>query len=211
MILKTDLKKKSLIDEEGKKVNLVPGTPIFKLVSEFTQDKKEDMQGEHMRVTADQETWELFVKLFLQYTVQTNVWKTQCGRAKISQFVTVWDEAFAIVAVESNMKLWLHQAAGLDKAEEKGMELYVVRGKKKRGAKVRIGWTMEGKKRYNVICDELEVIRNNAESVKKEEIFMKKYAGDVGDSASNSDTESDDAWEREQREIEEFEPRGGFN
>ena len=65
-----------------------------------------------MRLTADQDTWELFVKLFLQYTIQPNVWKT--------------------------------------------------------------------------------------------------YARDVRDSAASSETESDDAWEREQREIEEFKLRGGF-
>ena len=194
-------------------MNLIPGSPISELIDEFMKDNKEERRVEDLRIFASDATWELFVKLFLQYTVQTNVWKAQHGRVELSKFVTVWDEAFALVALESNMKLWMHQAAGKNKEEEKGMELYVVKGKTKNNTnkRVRIGWTMEGRKRYNEICDAVEANREKEESKRKEDVLLKKWGGGNSQPAVSSDDEDeDDMWDAEQREIEKFEPRGGF-
>ena len=202
-----DIDKKDYVDKRAKKINFPEGSAIANLVSEFMKDSAEERKVENLRSTADDETWELFVTLFLQYTVPHNVWKAQSRKAKLSDFITVWDESFAMVAVESNMKLWMHLAAGKSRAEAKGLELYVVKGRKEGKKKTRIGWTVEGRKRYNAICDGVQKNRDTDESKRKEDVLLKKWT-ENGQSAAEID--SDDEWEKEMQELEEFEPRGAY-
>ena len=66
---------------------------------------------------------------------------------------------------------------------------------------------MEGRKRYNAICDGVQKNRDTNESKRKEDVLLKKWT-ENGQSAAEID--SYDEWEKEMQELEEFEPRGAY-
>ena len=139
-----------LVDTEGQKVNFVEGSAIKKLVDEFNKDKMEERNVETLRSRVDNDTWKLCAELFLVQTVDKSVLKANELTKELTSYVTIWDEAFALLTVESNMKLWLVQVAGIPIDRKKNMERYVVTGKAAKGKNVRLGWTLEGHSGSNV-------------------------------------------------------------
>jgi len=208
----TDLtKQEGLVDTEGKTVNFVEGSPIKKLVDEFCKDKMEDRKVETMRSRVDNDTWKLCAELFLKETVDKSVVKANEVTKELSTYVTVWDEAFALLTVESNMKMWLTQVAGIPIDKEKGMELYVISGKAAKGKNTKIGWTLEGKKRYNDICRGVTAEREKEASKQKERWLLKQWAEEKDKNGRKRKRVEDiEAWEKEKKELEEFDPLGGF-
>ena len=92
------------------------------------------------------------------------------------------------------------------------MERYVITGKAAKGKNVRLlGWTLEGKRRYNAICKGVKSEREKDESKKKEEWLLKKWVEEKDKGGrKRKRVDEMEAWEKETQELEEFEPMGGF-
>ena len=84
-------------------------------------------------------------------------WKVQHQHCALSSLLTVADEALASIVVENNFEEWKIKAKGSDLGCNKRMTRYTHGGVDAKGT--RKGWSLDGRKRYNKMFDEIQRLR----------------------------------------------------
>jgi len=116
-----------------------------------------------------------FYNHFLPCVVGKCKWKKLVILKKIPLFATVTDEAFALLVLENNWGVWLHEDAReyfmknkkeLNKKEKGNNGLYTGHAK---GATRFGGWSVEGVQRFNELC---KIVRNDRDA---NELFDIEY------------------------------------
>ncbi len=93
----------------------------------------------------------------------------------IKDLLTLSDESLALIILENNYEEWIDKAKGkaIDKANRKTK--YTHGGQRNNGT--RKGWSLEGRKRFNMIFKQVKVERERVESRQREDRLMKEWAG----------------------------------
>jgi hypothetical protein len=68
----------------------------------------------------DYDSYSKFCQLVLSIVVGRNIWKTTVGKCKISDFVTVSDEAFALLLIDNSWHVWLDMGIKAQAGEAMG-------------------------------------------------------------------------------------------
>ena len=201
-------------DEEQLKIEaFVPGDPFTKMVQAF---RRMDKSVEKMRCTASNDEWKEYVDVCFTPVVLKETFKRNKKNVLLGEYLTVYDEAFALVVMENNIEAWIAEALnwGVKTKEMEDMKKYYNKGSSKSrsvGAMKRT-WSIKGKKRFNDILEELEKQRNETESKEKEEWLKEIWRGGDGEGtdaiflSGNGDSDDNEDSENE----EEFVPRNGF-
>ena len=120
----------------------------------------EDDGLEDLRIHDNLDAFEVFVRYVIPPVVRKMLFRTKRIKEKVSTFVTVFDEAFAMLVLENNAEKW---KIFYDNENQHGLT-----SKKGKSAKPRYcptsgvdakqstytgNWTEEGIDRYNELCD----------------------------------------------------------
>ncbi len=182
----------------------------FTKVVEILRKKDKDFCVEHVRDKASNEVWMIVVEICLRSSVNCNVWKKNCKRKELSTFVTAYDEAFALLAMENNHEDWIDIVLS-DGKREKGRDLTLYNIKNKgKSERSRKGYSLEGKMRFNEILREV-IEERKSESSKKKEEWIKGIWMDDDDVLHELPIEMNEEDSRAEKKIEEsFTPMNGF-
>ena len=137
-----------------------------------------DKKVEFYRTEGTYEEFKLMGEICLSSTIASSVWKTNHPKVKLSELLTVADEALALLVLENNVEEWIEQ---IEKREwvkppkKRRLTRYTGKGQKIDGT--RKGWSLEGKKRYNSIFDEIVGARKEVFSVDREKDLLKDWGG----------------------------------
>lgn len=141
-------------------------------------------------------------------------WKLNHRKIHLSNFITIADEALALVVLENNLAEWTAQITNNETSPPKKRRKTKYTGNGVREDGTKKGWSLEGKRRFNDIYDNVEKARAMAMSKDMEEKLMKEWDDEWKKSdkkekeRSNSNEELN---EQRMREEEEFVPRNGFD
>ena len=128
-----------------------------------------------LRQQGNKVTMTTFYNHFLPCVVGKCKWKKLVVLKKVPLFATVTDEAFALLVLENNWGVWLHEDAReyfmknkkeQNKKEKGNNGLYTGHAK---GATRFGGWSVEGVQRFNELC---EIVRNDRDA---NELFDIEY------------------------------------
>ena len=156
-------------------------------------------------------TWALCVELFIRHAVSKSTFNEMKGQYALPDFITEYDEAFALLSAESNMRVWIHEAEMKPRKEKDALRLYVKSGKQAKGVFTHMGWSLKGRIRYNDICKEVKKLRGRKESKEKDSWVLNSYSEDDGVRRRKRKSAEMEQWEKEKKEIAAFEPASGFD
>ena len=201
-------------NEEQLKIEaFVPGDPFTKMVQSF---RRMDKSVEKMRVTASNEDWKEYVEVCFTPVILKETFKRNKKNVRLGEYLTVYDEAFALVVMENNLEAWIAEGLnwGVKTKEMEDLKKYYNKGstKSRSVGGMKRKWSVKGKKRFNEIVEVLEKQRNETESKEKEEWLKEIWCGGDGEgtdaiflNGDGNDNDNDDS-----ENEEEFVPRNGF-
>ena len=173
---------------------------------------------DELREKVDTDGLQFFAEVCLKNVVKKRDWRLNHRKEIFSKFVTVADEALALLVLENNVELWFEVANGnclqlskkkghSNEKEKRGEEntqatdettsvaVYTGKGANCDGTKK--GWSKEGIKRYNELYRKVKEIRGKSEYAKVEEEVKERWR--------NTQIGKNDAEIVEIVEIENFE------
>lgn len=137
-----------------------------------------------MRTKNDKDVLKSFTHYALRHMVPIHVWNGSKDRMRISHIFSIHDEAFAILVMMNNWKVWESMALG-EKRTRGGKttdtlftnKLYVCND-----VKVNVkGWSNDGLKEFNVTLRYLMTVRNkpNMKQIEEELLVEEKELGNM--------------------------------
>ena len=180
---------------------------------------------EKLRRNEDVMVMKHFMDNYVSAVVGKQKFKRAASIALLSSFVTVSDEAFALLTIKNNWEVW--PAKFRNKGKDQDDMEPIPRTKytnRRRYGKLRDGWTKDGQreflKYYNMVTDD----RRSAEGIEMEKKLLEIYRGECsnrGMPMETNDDEDDDIvfiptdWDTSndvaQNEDEERNPSGDKN
>ena len=158
---------------------------------------------EEIRERANTDGLQFFAEVCLKNVVKKRDWRLNHRKEVLQKFVTVADEALALLVLENNVEIWL-QLANNDRIEAKeqsddtkedetgnendsittdetkSVTVYTSGGVKSDGTKR--GWSREGIKRYNELYRKVKSIRAKSENRGAEEELRVRWRNtQIGD------------------------------
>ncbi len=183
--------------------------PLGKLIGRLKEGT-----GDKMRSDATNEEFKVCAELGFAPMISKQKWKSNCCVVDLSAFLTIADEAFALLCMENSIDEWIDIMTHGDEAQKQGtLTKYTGTHVNKDGTKK--GWSLEGKKRFNMLYDAIEKQRKTEESTEKEEWLKCQWLERSGGSESSNTRREGNRNEVEEearriREEERFVPRSGF-
>jgi hypothetical protein len=129
-----------------------------------------ELASEIMAKRQNVDAYATFCDNVLALVIGKHVWRTRCGVEMISQFVSISDEAFALLLLENSWGVWKHLA---EKKEEDATVVkarYTMNGA---GTKKNHGWTKEGLMRFFELIEEVKNDRKEDHG-KFERLYIKE-------------------------------------
>ena len=177
--------------------------------------RAKDSKTEFVRTDGTYQEFKTFAELCISCVVRNDSWKLNFSRVNLNKFVTIEDECLAMLILENNAEEWIEQvenSEGNKPAKKRRLTKYTGKGRKVDGTKK--GWTLEGKRRFNVMFDQVLKDRENVTSKQREENLMKDWSGEQTDrdlklragAVTNNEQELQEEMKR-MREEDEFIPR----
>ncbi len=84
-------------------------------------------------------------------------------------------------------------------------------GKQAKGVFTHMGWSLNGRRRYNDICEEVKKMHGRKDSKEKDSWVLNSYSEDDGVRRRKRKSAEMEQWEKEKKEIAAFEPASGFD
>lgn len=208
MEMKQELDGASKVDRVNNKILLQSKHPMKKIISAC-----KNKQVEFIRRDCTREVIKKCIEMCCAPMVPYEKWRYNHKSLEFSTIVDIADEAFGLLVLENNVNEWMSFAIHGKEDDKKGtLSRYTGKATKEDGTKR--GWSLEGKRRFNEIYDEIKVERLTAKS-REVEVWMKdewNKENDKEDAASGSGGNDDDAaTEKIKQEEESFVPRNGFD
>ena len=171
---------KHRFNEQSKKLDIFDGgqTEERGAIGKLLQRAK-DSKLEYIRKDGTYHEMKIFVELCVSSVISYESWSLNCTRISLSNFVTMADEALALLILENNVKEWIEQVEkkeGEKPAKKRRLTKYTGMGRKIDGTKK--GWSLEGKMRFNAIFDVVQRDRSSETSKQREENMMKDWGGE---------------------------------
>ena len=118
-----------------------------------------------------------YVHYGLNHVIPNNVWNVSRSQSRIGQVFTIHDEAFVILIMMNNWKVWESMAKGEKREKGRQLETIFTNQKKQIGdIEVRMkGWSNNGMKEFNKTLRYLISVRNLYEWQKIENELMNEY------------------------------------
>ncbi len=131
-----------------------------------------------MRRNGKLEEYLLFLDLVLYHFIPTNDWKKKGIKHKVRDLFTVSDEAMAMVLLENSamdMLTYLEQGTDVIRIvpTRKSSKTKYTKSDHTRNNSNFLGWSLEGTRRYNVLCQ--EVTESRKATVRLDEMVLQKY------------------------------------
>jgi hypothetical protein len=120
--------------------------------------------------------------LYVQQIVGRVKWRHYCKKSLIQNFVTVSDEALALLAIDNSEFVW--EAQELDEQDVPAAKYTNKRSKRR----VQEGWSQEGRVRFNLYFD--MVAKHRSDNTRKN--FEAKYLSEEAGGSGTSSTTSND-------------------
>ena len=201
----------SRIDEDD-------GSLILNNEDDFAAVVKRSREGttDKLRDDGSNEEFKMFAELCFAPMISRQKWNRNHFIVDLSSMITVADEAFALLTMENNVNEWIDQATKDEDKHEKGTSTkYTGKGMNKDGTKK--GWTLDGKKRFNKIFDEVTRLRATRKSVAKETWAKAQWITEAEKGKGKNQNVRGEGGEGENeeelqrmRDEERFVPRNGF-
>ena len=144
--------------------------------------------------------------------ISRETWKMNRGEVNVGNLLTVADETFALLTMENNINEWMHiEVHGKDSITRGELTRYISQGSNSDGTKK--GWTLEGKKRFNELYDDVVLKRGTRVSDMKEVWAKNEWKKEMSNKRRRQtigENEGDDDAAQAQIEEETFVPKNGF-
>ena len=140
---------------------------------------------DQLREKVDTDGLQFFAEVCLKNVVKKRDWRLNHRKEIFSKFVTVADEALALLVLENNVEVWF-EVANENCLEEKrsdenrgetdettSVAVYTGKGANCDGTKK--GWSKEGIKRYNELYRKVKEIRGKSEYAEVEEEVKERW------------------------------------
>ena len=108
-----------------------------------------------MKMRKEPKMYSVVCDNIISLVVGKHVWRNKSWNTKMSELVTVSDEAFALLLLENSWDSWLHLASKEEHDETVVKLLYTVNGA---GTRKNHGWKKEGLLRY---VELINIVRND--------------------------------------------------
>ena len=148
-------------------------------------ENKEQMLDQLRRIRGrfNRDIFRSYVHYVLNYLIPNNVWNISRSENRIGQMFTIHDEAFVILVMMNNWKVWECMAKGERRGKGKQFETLFTNQKQKIGdIEVRMkGWSNEGMREFNKTLRYLISVRNMYEWITIENDLMTEYKKIDGD------------------------------
>ena len=184
---------------------------IYQDVMKAYNAGEEEYCVEKFRSKLDEETWKLCMDIFIGNAIDKGRFCRVRGSQEISEYITVYDEAFALLSLESNIRAWTKEACKGTKEEVNKRRLYVKAGKQKGDEFNKMGWSLRGRERYNEICRELVEQRKTTRSKTLEREYKQQYTNNDKVREKRKRTDEEERWDQERRKICNFKPMSAFD
>ena len=116
-----------------------------------------------------------FLEFFIPSVVGKMVYKDNCCIKRLSEYVSISDEAFAILVLENNIDCWIdmfnNQTTTTTSVKRKYTNGGSADGMKASTRRLQ-GWSNEGRERFNQLFDMVEADREGPHALEFEEMFM---------------------------------------
>ena len=164
-----------------------------------------------IRSLASVEALQTFAEMCFPALVGKQQWKVNHHQVLYRSFMTCADEALGALILENNFEEWMVLSKGgtIDKTNRKTK--YTHGGIDARGTKK--GWSLDGRRRYNVIFDQIKKDRKEKYAEQMEEQLKIIWCGKnrEGDLSIRDENDNNELTARDiQRMEEEFVPRYDF-
>ena len=199
-------------NKEEHKLKLKKNSPIEILVTSILKagGNNPEYKVDTFRKDLTEKTWELCVDLFIRHAVKKSTFNEMKAKFQLADYITVYDEAFALLSAESNMEVWIHEAERKPREGRDKLRLYVKTGKQTKGKFTHMGWSLKGRERYNEICESITRMRETNESKEKEKWVETLYSENDASRGRKRRSAEMEQWEKEKKKIMDFEPACGF-
>lgn len=184
--------------------------PWERIVRMMTQTNRvPDVRG----TGEDREVFEKVALTCLQSVLPKKVWSSNCGKKRLSEFVTVADEALAYLVLENNIVDWLKISRRQveDTKKRKRDTKYTLVGGSigQKGGGSKKGWSEQGKNRYNEYYDLITNARKISGNIEIEEELLSEWKEE--DDSNGCPLYDQDKDEDQQGKKKRFVPRSGFD
>ena len=179
-----------------------------------------DRKVELVRGDGTYEEFKICAELCMSSLIGKEFWRQNYSRVELSKYITIADEAIALLILENNVEEWIKQVETKETekpAKKRRVTRYTGKGRNLDGRKK--GWSLEGKERYNKIFDVIEKERKGEKSISREKDLIKDWGGCATEkelrwraigAANGKEEEIKKEMERI-REEEKFVPRNSLN
>ena len=161
------------------------------------------MEDENSRVA-----YARYLYLSLPRIVRMKKWKQKSTALRISEFVTITEEAFGLLVLENSVKKWMMMANG----EHINNKLDLLRyqkskkeGTKNKGKKFQAGaWSDEGLERFNDLFQKIKTIREEEWRKELEETLkdtLQKNADGLEECNDHSESQDDNVCGKRKRVV----------
>ncbi len=161
-----------------------------------------------LRSTAPISIFQRYCELCLPIIVGKQQWKINHTAVGVRALTTVADEAIIALVLENNIEEWVGLAQGRPVDPKNRLTLYTHGGLNAKAAKK--GWSLEGRKRYNVLHVEVKQERTGQEAdaidERLKEMWKRNKNGDLSMTVSATAEDID-----RQKEEDEFKPVYDFD
>ena len=143
----------------------------------------EDDGLEDLRIHDNLDAFEVFVRYVIPPVVRKMLFRTKRTKEKVSTYVTVFDEAFAMLVLENNAEKWkiFYENELTSKKGKSAKPRYCpTSGVNAKQSTYTGNWTEEGIDRYNELCDLVHEKRTESYIDEDEDTIRERMYGTFG-------------------------------
>ena len=187
---------------ENNKLELDDGSVLSEVLEQLEKKKIQNF-----RTNGTYNEFKMIVSVAFPPMVSCKHWKRNRGELEVSNLLTVSDESLALIALENNHEEWIDLAMGKELDKKKRKTKYTHAGQRKDGT--RKGWSLEGRKRFNMIFTAIKTKRDRAMSREREERLLKEWRKE--DSKKKDSTDGTNQAVDKNNEEEQYVPMTDFD
>lgn len=187
---------------ENNKLELDDGSVLSEVL-----ERLEKKKIQNFRTDGTYNEFKMIVSVAFPPMVSCKHWKRNRGELEVSNLLTVSDESLALIVLENNHEEWIDLAMGKELDKKKRKTKYTHAGQRKDGT--RKGWSLEGRKRFNMIFTAIKTKRDRAMSREREERLLKEWRKE--DSKKKDSTDGTNQAVDKNNEEEQYVPMTDFD
>ena len=187
--------------DENNKLELDDGSVLAEVLQQL-----KTKSIEKFRTEGTYNEFKMIVSVSFPPMVSSKHWKRNKGELEVSNLLTVSDESLALIVLENNYEEWIETAMGKDIDKSNRKTKYTHGGQRHDGT--RKGWSLEGRKRFNIIFTTIKTERDRKQSKDREEKLLQEWKNEGGKKKDSKDGDNEVEMNNEE---EQFIPMSEFD